>query len=91
MSKRKKQGEKIEIIQERCGALNELIFVLMLQLACSKNYGKVLSEGLAELFLGKLLFVQYNDTSPIERHETVVSDENPQVDPDQELQVISLN
>ena len=42
-------------------------------------------------FLGKLLFVQYNDTSRIERHEMVVSDENPRVDPDPDLQVISLN
>ena len=46
----------MEIIQERCGALNELIFVLMLQLACSKNYGKVLSEDLAELFFREAIF-----------------------------------
>jgi hypothetical protein len=56
VSKRKKQGETIEIIQKRCGALNELIFVLMLQLACSKNYGKVSSEDLAELFFREAIF-----------------------------------
>jgi len=41
--------------------------------------------------LGKLIFVQYNNTRPIELHKTVVSDVNPRVDRDLDLQVISLN
>ena len=65
----------------------ELIFVLMLQLACSK----FMAKSRLKTSLGKLFFVRYNDTSPIEQHKTVVSDENPRVDPDPDLQVISLN
>ena len=91
VSKRKKQGETIEIIQKRCGALNELIFVLMLQLACSKNYGKVSSEDLAELFFREAIFCV------IKWHESYRTTwngpfrENPREDPDPDLQVISLN
>jgi len=39
----------------------------------------------------KLIIVSNIDTRPIERHKTVVPDPNPRVDPDLDLQDISLN
>ena len=62
----------------------------MLQLATliflAKASLKTPSSSLREM----LIYVSYNNTRPIERHKMVISDLNPQVDPNPDLQVISL-
>ena len=85
-----KENGRETIAKESPHALNSH-FVWCCDWPLKKFMTKELLKTSSSSLWQKLIFVSYNYTRPTERHKTVVSDTNPQVGPDPDLQVISVN